>query len=292
MVLPRLATCVIVVSLFLPSTGSLAQEDLETQKGPASPPGEPRPDLPVPAGRNDAPPAVVRRVFRQGEGGLVRVQNTRYRLPGDSVAADEKVTVIYRLDHIAPGAAIQTIYSLLQPSGPSRVAGMASWRLTEVERSSRLIVSGPASMVEYLLDLLVALDVPETDSTGPGRVVEIIQLEHIDANEFLGIAQSFLQGRSRPRIAMSTRPAPVRPAGGSVRAPETRLFADPRTQKLIVETYSTEDLEDLRMLVGELDIGVGPRSPVRPAPAPRPRRLRAIPGRVQPPVEKPRDRIR
>ncbi|MBI4603723.1 MAG: hypothetical protein HY721_17350 [Planctomycetes bacterium] len=175
--------------------------------------------------------------------------------------ADEVASMVFTLKHVAPQAAITALKDLI--AGSKTGASSPAFSIVEVQGSMTVIVKAKLGMLQYLKKLLHVIDVP---SEKPDRIVEIIDLEHADAQKLAQFIEDFVgkkaQGR-QPRAPRGGTPRiPAAPAGtpvpGATREPDptfaTRLFADSRTQKVVVETYSESDLKDVRMLVREMDV--------------------------------------
>ena len=197
-------------------------------------------------------------VFRLGSEGLTEVAESPRSLAALGVAPGAPATVVVPVEHLEPGQAAQFLASL--PGG-------ALWCNTAPDGRT-ILVSGRAETVDYALRVLSALDVPlpaedETanDDAIPERAIGIIRVEHADVEELANLLGAFVGGQQPGTMRMRSSPQRAVPRAQAVRG-EIRILADTRTSKLIVESSSPAELEEIRMLVRELDVDDA-------APAPR-----------------------
>ncbi|MCZ6795986.1 MAG: hypothetical protein O7J95_20450 [Planctomycetota bacterium] len=241
-------------------------------------------DKPVLYVKNLASPATgqhaptVTPIIQVGKKGVEIVPSPIRAQDGVRFREDEIVTMLFTLQHIAPSMALQTLSEVITSAAPGRgqgaVRGNPAFTATEIQDTQMLIVTAKFSLLDYIGQILSIIDNPLEE---PERIVHIIEVEEADASELVGQIESFLQqkaeggrtGLSSRRgttrtpsttTARTTSPAArsrtsLRGRGGPIRPEDypTQLLADPRTQKIIVQTYNAQDLEDINMLVRELD---------------------------------------
>ena len=199
-------------------------------------------------------------VIKVGQSGATRMDEQLDK--GDlGLYPDELATMVFQLDHVAPADAILSLNTLAtgtQAKGSSRGSGLS---VAEVKGTQTIIVTAKFGLLDYIVKLLKIIDVEQKN---PERIVHIIEAKEADAQELVSIIESFLQ-QSRASRSSGAAKAPVRTTSssssrsvssinrGGTNDFETSLIADPRTQKIIITTYTMEDLEDINMLVRELD---------------------------------------
>ena len=97
------------------------------------------------------------------------------------------------------------------------------------------------------------------------RIVEVLKIESADASELAAVVSEFL--RASASIGGQGGRQSTTGGGGQGQMPgevstvsrgpfATQIIADPRTNRLIVETTTEHDLEDIKTLVKELDVPV------------------------------------
>lgn len=177
-----------------------------------------------------------------------------------SVRPDEIATMVFTLKYTQPADAIQSINNLI--GGAKGGAKTQAFSVVDVKNSMLVIITAKFGLLNYLGKLLAIIDVPVKEAE---RIIQIIEVENADADELVQLIQTFLQGRGGSRFGRGAVGGAQPPgvAGGAVGGAgigrsssnelQTNLIADWRTQKIIVETYSDRDLEDIHMLVRELD---------------------------------------
>jgi len=199
-------------------------------------------------------------VIKVGQSGATKMDEQLDK--GDlGLYPDELATMVFQLDHVAPADAILSLNTLAtgtQAKGSSRGSGLS---VAEVKGTQTIIVTAKFGLLDYIVKLLKIIDVEQKN---PERIVHIIEAKEADAQELVSIIESFLQQSRASRSSGATK-APVRTTSSSASRSvssinrggtndfETSLIADPRTQKIIITTYTMEDLEDINMLVRELD---------------------------------------
>jgi type II secretion system protein D len=202
--------------------------------------------------------------------------------PKEGPSSDEFATMVFTLKYTAPTDAAQALNNLIIKSGaagggaPGAAGvprGSKSFSMVDVKNTMMLIITAKFGLLNYIKRLLELIDVPVKE---PERIIEVIEVQESDPQDLVSIIQDFLQGggtgrgggmgrsRSRSRTGVPGQPGqPGQPpvpgqvpggAGNQQDYYQTNLLADPRTNKIIVETYSEQDLQDIMMLVRELDI--------------------------------------
>ncbi len=203
----------------------------------------------------------------QNEMPILDVDQSRVRKITDEVGdvdqlgleQDQLATMVFHLRHVEPKDAIDSLTKLLGGSSAAK-ARQSGFSLVEVPNTKIVIITAKFGLINYFRKLLSIIDVPVPESD---RIVEIVDIEYAYADELVATIESFLeQGRLGRRTGGSVaRPAGsggARPSSVSTRRSgddlETQLIADPRTNKIIIETYDERDLEDIFMLIRELDV--------------------------------------
>lgn len=184
------------------------------------------------------------------------------------VGDDEFATIVFTLEHVAPADAIKALQALVggQASTSQKRGGSSTFSMVEIENTQTLIITAKFGLLSYLKTLLQLIDVPFKE---PERIIQILQIEWADASELQSVIEEFLQGRGRGSRfgrrgqrqvtggAAAGRGNAASRGGSSGRRDttfETNIIPDTRTNKLIIETYDVQDLQDIEMLVGELDV--------------------------------------
>ncbi|MBI4601048.1 MAG: hypothetical protein HY721_03720, partial [Planctomycetes bacterium] len=199
---------------------------------------------------------------------IVRIEQGDAREMGDiiipklvNIRADEIATMVFTLKYTQPADAIQSINNLVG-GGKAGAPRTQAFSIVDVKNSMLVIVTAKFGLLNYIAKLLSLIDVPVKE---PERIIQIIEVENAEAEEMVQLIQQFLTGRSTGGGRFGTRTGAVGPVPGQPGQPvgaagrtgtsdyQTNLIADWRTQKIIVETYSERDLEDIHMLIRELD---------------------------------------
>lgn len=199
-------------------------------------------------------------------------------------AADEFATMIFTMKYTSPRDASEALNNLVSsrsggggagaPGAAAVARGTKTFSMVEVKNTQMLIVKAKFRLLNYIKELLKLIDQPIKE---PDRIIKIIDVQDADAQDLVTIIQEFLGtgrggafgsrgglgGRSRlgrtGSLGTNTA-APTPPTPGGVSGAQgqndyqTVLIPDVRTNKLIVETYSQQELNDIEMLVDELDI--------------------------------------
>tara|TARA_B100000809_G_scaffold149394_1_gene146908 strand:+ start:2035 stop:5043 length:3009 start_codon:yes stop_codon:yes gene_type:complete len=199
-------------------------------------------------------------VIKVGASGATQMDSQLKK--GDlGLSSDELATMVFQLDHVAPADAILSLNTLAtgtQSKGSTRNSG---FNVAEVKGTQTIIVTAKFGLLDYIVKLLKIIDVEQKN---PDRIVHIIEAREADAQELVSIIESFLQQNRAGRTPSRTTTRPTTSSSSASRSSssllrggatefETSLIADPRTQKIIITTYTMADLEDINMLVRELD---------------------------------------
>ncbi len=188
------------------------------------------------------------------------------------IKPDQFATMVFTLQHISPADAIEALRSLVGGVGAAaargaaaRSSGGASFSMVEIKNSQKLIITAKFGLLDYLRKLLDLIDVPFPE---PERIIDIRQIEFADAGEIEQMLTQFLQGGRGSSFSRFTQRSVTQPrTGGASTAGRsssslggqrtdfnTKLISDLRTNQLIIETYSEQDLQDIDMLIGYLDV--------------------------------------
>jgi general secretion pathway protein D len=195
------------------------------------------------------------------EGGTVKGLEQSIVIEGLNLRPDEIATMVFTLKYTQPADAIQSLNSLVggAKQGAPRTQAFS---IVDVKNSMLVIVTAKFGLLNYIAKLLSIIDVPIKETE---RIIQIIEVENADADELTALIQQFLQGRTTggrfggrgglpaPVAGQPGQPVAAAAGRGTQGELQTNLIPDWRTQKIIVETYSERDLEDIHMLVRELD---------------------------------------
>ena len=170
---------------------------------------------------------------------------------------DEIATMVFTLQFTEPTDAITALNSLI--SGAKTAGRSRAFSIVDVKNSMMVIITAKFGLLDYLRKLLRIIDVPIHE---PDRIVQIIEVENADAEELVQVIETFLQARTGGRSNLQRRTTGTTGQNAAAAAArnrtqqdrETTLQADYRTQKIIVQTYSESELEDIHMLIRELDV--------------------------------------
>jgi general secretion pathway protein D len=208
---------------------------------------------------------------------IVIVQVSEIEEIKDRLDPDQYATLVFTLLHVTPRDAIDALSDLVSgtvsatgaaPGGAAVGRRSANFSMVEVKNTDMLIITAKFGLVNYLQQLLKLIDVPIRQ---PDRLVKIIQVEWADASELATTMNEFIQGRAgrfgrfgvAGQRSLSTRtPTPAGASGsptgtaasGAATDFSTKLIPDMRTNKIILETYDEQDLQDIEMLLAELDV--------------------------------------
>jgi type II secretory pathway component GspD/PulD (secretin) len=154
---------------------------------------------------------------------------------------EDEATVVYELKYFNPSGAVATLKEVLGIRGPGPVPSSfgPDFRAAELP-DSRVVLSGRFRMVDQAVRLLRIVD-RAPPASGHERHVAIYDIRNSDARSVSEILKGIARGD-----------------GGF----PTKVLTDARTNKIIVETYSAQDLHDIEMLIKELDVAVE----IRPIP--------------------------
>jgi type II secretion system protein D len=191
--------------------------------------------------------------------GSASVIDTQVTAELKNIRPDEIATMVFTLKYTQPADAITSLNSLISGGGKT-VGRSKAFSIVDVKNSMLVIITAKFGLLNYLQKLLTIIDVPVKEAE---RIIQIIDVENADADELTQLILQFLQGRTagagrlggRLQAAPAQPGQPGQPVATGLRQTElqTNLISDWRTQKIIVETYSERDLEDIHMLVRELD---------------------------------------
>ncbi|MGE3165679.1 MAG: secretin N-terminal domain-containing protein [Planctomycetota bacterium] len=172
--------------------------------------------------------------------------------------SDELATMVLLLTHADTQVVVAALRDLIGTGGGPRGA-TGDVTIVQVTSSNSLIVKAKYEILRHIKDLVRFIDVPVT---GPKPILEIVSVYEADAEELVNTISEVMNiqagviGNRR-----TARPGtPAQQPGGAVppRTPTgqgeyTRLIADLRTQKILIDTTEEEQLSLISWLINELD---------------------------------------
>lgn len=187
--------------------------------------------------------------------------------PGDDPPRDEDeelATLVLQLQFVEVGVVRQALGELLDLQGTGRTTG--SLKVVTVQNNDTLIIRAKLRVLEHIQDLVRYIDV---EVVGPESVIQIRELFYADADQLVGTISEALNltgsfgdrttsGRTTPTRGTSGR-TPRQSTGlaaGLLGSQATRLIADARTQKIIIQSSDEAELDLVHQLIDELDTRV------------------------------------
>ncbi|NRA76522.1 MAG: hypothetical protein HRU16_11325 [Planctomycetes bacterium] len=206
----------------------------------------------------------------------VRATTARAQVPSDPVSpiieagdepsdreADELATLVLQMKHVETSVVRQALTELLGVTGAGNTSG--SLKIVTVTNNETLIIKAKIRILEHIQRLVKYIDV---EITGPERLLQIRELFYADAQDIVSIieealsdtsafgttgrrtttsgAQAGRTGTSRSGVSRST----------ALAGESTRLIADNRTQKIIIQSTDPDELDLVHQLIDELDTKV------------------------------------
>lgn len=175
---------------------------------------------------------------------------------------DHLATLVLQLRYADTSVVLQALRDLLGVGGPQGRTG-GGVTIVNITTTQTLIIKGKKQILRHIQELVKFIDV---ETPGPETFLKVIAVFNADAQELVTILQDILDlqstgvqrsgSRSTPRPQGGNAPRPTPGGGSNLNEKYTRLIADVRTQKIIVDTSSEEDLELIMNLVDELDTEV------------------------------------
>jgi general secretion pathway protein D len=150
--------------------------------------------------------------------------------PGASVADNQIVTQIFRLNHESPNSLLPVLRPLIPPNNTINVN----------PGNNSLVITDYAGNMRRLARIIAALDVPDASD------IEVIPLKHSIATDMVPLITRLVDG--------SGAGAPGAPAPGRADTSfRTTLLADPRSNSLILRAANRARTALVRTLVEKLD---------------------------------------
>ncbi len=187
--------------------------------------------------------------------------------PGDVLPRDEDeelATLVLRLKFVEVGVVRQALGELLDLQGTGRQTG--SLKVVTVQNNDTLIIRAKIRILEHIQNLVSYIDI---EVLGPETVIQIRELFYADADvlvstisEALNLGGSFGRGGTTGRSTSGRGTTQRTPgqgtglAGSLLAAQATRLIADARTQKIIIQSSDEAELDLVHQLIDELDTRV------------------------------------
>ncbi|MCZ6690293.1 MAG: hypothetical protein O7H41_11860 [Planctomycetota bacterium] len=185
--------------------------------------------------------------FSQKVGGATPVEP---RKPTGRRDVPEMITRIFRLKY-ADGTSLNNTLRQIK-RGSARDPGVFQYD----QGTQAFIIRDIRENVDYIVEILEALDIP-----GPDRTFRVIILEQAAADSVAQIIDQFFLGQSGVPGRAVRRPAQGQPArrGGAAGQNRPQVVADARTNKIIIYALP-DDMTRIENLIDELDV----RVPFRP----------------------------
>lgn len=173
--------------------------------------------------------------------------------------SEELATIVLLLTHADTQVVVAALRDLIGTGGGPRGGG-ASGEVTivQVTSSNSLIVKAKHEILRHITELVKYIDVPVT---GPKPILEIVSVYEADAEELVNTISEVMNIQAGVvSTRRTTRPGTPAGAQGAVppRTPTgqgeyTRLIADLRTQKILIDTTEEDQLSLILWLINELD---------------------------------------
>lgn len=175
---------------------------------------------------------------------------------------DEQIaTLVLQLEHVEASIVIQALRELLEVSGSKTATG--TLKIVTLPQNETLIIKSKIRVLRHIKNLVKYIDV---EVKGPEQILQVRELYYADAFDMVDILQQALDGAeagrtgttrraTTPRTGTTGRTATAaRGRTGATQIGElTRLIPDSRTQKLIIQSTSPEEVDLIHVLVDELD---------------------------------------
>lgn len=208
----------------------------------------------------------------------VRATSARAQVPSDPVnpiieAGDETsaqdgealATLVLQMKHVETSVVRQALQELLGIQGAGSTSG--SLKIVTVTNNETLIIKAKIRILEHIQRLVEYIDI---EISGPERLLQIRELFYADAQDIVSIVQEALSDTgtfgTTGRRTTTAGSAAGRSAAGTARSgvgrstalagESTRLIADNRTQKIIIQSTDPDELDLVHQLIDELDTKV------------------------------------
>ncbi len=183
----------------------------------------------------------------------------------DSETGDELATLVLQLQHVETSVVRQALQELLGIQGAGSQSG--SLKIVTVTNNETLIIKAKMRVLDHIQRLVEYIDV---EVRGPEEVLVIRELFYADAQDIVSIVQEALSDTSAFGSTGRRTPTPSNSGArggstanrgtlgrGSTQAGEsTRLIADNRTQKILIQSSDPAELDLVHQLIDELDTKV------------------------------------
>lgn len=180
-------------------------------------------------------------------------------------------TMVFDLEHARPRDAKDALHSLVNPGarsggGSGSRSDSAGFNAVASTNTQKLVVTAKFGLLSYIQELLELIDVAIKE---PKRMRKTFKVQWADATELTGFINQLINARSAGSRFGSSGQRPVtgnptsrgsvssttRSASASTSANHaTKVIAEPRTNKIVVQTYSRDDLEEIEDLIAEFDV--------------------------------------
>ncbi|MEM7164878.1 MAG: hypothetical protein AAF581_05400 [Planctomycetota bacterium] len=204
----------------------------------------------------------------QGASGVptvTEIHDIDSELPTDEFADERYATLVLQLKHTETQVVIQALRELTSVGGGggNRSAG-GNTPIVQLPDTRTLIIKGKVDLLRHLQDLVKYIDVEVRPPEGKLRIVEVY---NATAEDIVSVISEILNiqgqgGRTPTRNNRAARSGRGNQANQNApRAPTdpgeyTRLIADSRTEKIIIDTTDEEQLDTILRLIDDLDVKV------------------------------------
>ena len=180
-------------------------------------------------------------------------------------AGEELATLVLQMKHVETSVVRQALQELLGIQGAG--SGSGSLKIVTVSNNETLIIKAKIRVLEHIQRLVEYIDI---EISGPERLLQIRELFYADAQDIVSIVQEALSdtggfGTTGRRTTTGSTQAGRAGAGASrtnvgrntgLAGDATRLIADNRTQKIIIQSTDPDELDLVHQLIDELDTKV------------------------------------
>lgn len=173
------------------------------------------------------------------------------------------MTLVVALRHTESTVVVNTLREILDFSGAKSQTGVT--KIVTVPDNQTLIIKGKVETLRYIKQLLTVIDV---EIQGPEPLMEVRELYYADALDMVDILQQALDSAAQPGTGTPTAGQTPTPAGrrgrtartaglrGTPIGVATSLIPDTRTQKILIQSTSPEEVQLVHVLIDELDTKV------------------------------------
>ena len=166
--------------------------------------------------------------------------------------AQELATLVLQLKYTETSVVSQALRDLLDIQGPGRQSG--SIKMVPVTSSDTLIIKAKLGVLDHIQRLVRYIDV---EVLGPEQVLDIRELSYADADDLVSLIEEALSTTAAPGARRVTpraaRGAATPSANSSLAGESTRLIADSRTHKIIIQGTDEDEIDLVHQLIDELD---------------------------------------